>query len=83
MLIGPDGSESPLSVREVDLLRILTSRPGVLMDRDTLFSRIWGYDYGGTTRTLDQHILVLRKKLGDDGSCIVTVRGAGYLYQNP
>lgn len=83
VLIGPDGSESPLSVREVDLLRILTSRPGVLMDRDTLFSRIWGYDYGGTTRTLDQHILVLRKKLGDDGSCIVTVRGAGYLYQNP
>lgn len=81
VLIGADGSETPLSLREVDLLRTLTSNPGELMDRDTLFNRIWGYDYGGTTRTLDQHILVLRKKLGKDGACIMTVRGVGYRYQ--
>ena len=83
VLIGADGSETPLSLREVELLRVLTSHPGELMDRDTLFNKIWGYDYGGTTRTLDQHILLLRKKLGNDGYCIMTVRGAGYLYQNP
>ena len=83
MLIGADGRETPLSLREVDLLRILTSHPEELMDRDMLFNKIWGYDYGGTTRTLDQYILVLRKKLGDDGVCIMTVRGAGYRYQKP
>lgn len=83
VLIGADGSETPLSLREVELLRVLTSHPGELMDRDTLFNKIWGYDYGGTTRTLDQHILLLRKKLGNEGYCIMTVRGAGYLYQNP
>ncbi|MBQ3098661.1 MAG: response regulator transcription factor [Kiritimatiellae bacterium] len=83
MLIGADGRETPLSLREVDLLRILTSHPEELMDRDMLFNKIWGYDYGGTTRTLDQYILVLRKKLGDDGACIMTVRGAGYRYQKP
>lgn len=83
VLIGADGSETPLSVREVDLLRILTSHPDELMDRDTLFNKVWGYGYSGTTRTLDQHILVLRKKLGNDGSCITTVRGAGYRYQKP
>jgi DNA-binding response OmpR family regulator len=83
VLIGADGSETPLSLREVELLRVLTSHPGKLMDRDTLFNKIWGYDYGGTTRTLDQHILLLRKKLGNEGYCIMTVRGAGYLYQNP
>ena len=83
VLIGADGSETPLSLREVELLRVLTSHPGELMDRDTLFNKIWGYDYGGTTRTLDQHILLLRKKLGNEGCCIMTVRGAGYLYQNP
>ena len=81
VLIGADGNETPLSVREVDLLRFLTSHPGELMDRDTLFNEIWGYGYGGTTRTLDQHILVLRRKLGDDGACIATVRSGGYRYQ--
>jgi DNA-binding response OmpR family regulator len=83
MLISADGSEKPLSLKEVDLLRFLTSHPGKLIDRDTLFNKIWGYDYGGTTRTLDQHVLALRKKLGNDGSCIMTVRGEGYRYQEP
>ena len=83
MLISADGSEKPLSLKEVDLLRFLTSHPGKLIDRDTLFNKIWGYDYVGTTRTLDQHVLALRKKLGNDGSCIMTVRGEGYRYQKP
>ena len=83
VLTGADGSETPLSLREADLLRILASNPGKLLDRDVLFNEIWGYGYSGTTRTLDQFMLVLRKKLGNDGSCIVTVRGAGYRYQKP
>ena len=81
VLIGADGAETPLSLKEVELLRFLTSHPGELLDRDMLFNEIWGYDYAGTTRTLDQHILRLRKKLGDEGACISTVYGGGYRYR--
>ena len=80
VLIDGNGVETPLSLREVNLLRILASHPDEMVSRDTLFNEVWGYGYTGTTRTLDQFILRLRKKLGDDEFRITTLRGAGYRY---
>ena len=80
VLIDANGKETPLSLREVGLLRIFAGHPGEVVDRDMLFNEVWGYSYAGTTRTLDQHIMRLRKKLGEDEFLITTVRGAGYRY---
>lgn len=77
-LVGPNGESEGLSAREIRILRMLASHPGEVVTRDMLISKLWGYATGVTTRTVDQHILVLRKKLGADASCIETVHGSGY-----
>ena len=79
-LVGADGHEEALSARALELLRWFAAHPNEVATRETLLSEIWGYSYTGTTRTLDQHILMLRKKLGDDADCIRTVHRAGYRY---
>ena len=80
MLVGADGSEEALSVREIGILRMLASSPDEVVSRDRLLNEIWGYEYTGTTRTLDQHIAQLRKKLGADEWRITSIRGVGYRY---
>ena len=70
----------PLSVREVQLLRHFVDHPGEVATRDDLLNLYWGYDYGGVTRTVDQHVAVLRKKLGSDGDRIETVPRIGYRF---
>lgn len=77
-LVGPNGESEGLSAREIRILRMLASHPGEVVTRDMLISKLWGYATGVTTRTVDQHILVLRKKLGADASHIETVHGSGY-----
>ena len=77
-LVGPKGESEGLSAREIRILRMLASHPGEVVTRDMLISKLWGYATGVTTRTVDQHILVLRKKLGADASRIETVHGSGY-----
>ena len=52
--------------------------PGIVLNRDTLLEKIWGYDFDGETRTVDVHIRTLRSKLGERGDIIETVRGVGY-----
>lgn len=74
---GRGGSEG-LSAREIGILRMLAERRGEVVTRDALMDRLWGYSAGVTTRTVDQHVLVLRKKLGSDAACIETVHGSGY-----
>ena len=49
--------------------------------REQILSQIWGYDFFGDDRTLDTHMKLLRKKLGDYGQCIVTLRGIGYRFE--
>ncbi len=71
---------TPLSVREVQLLRHFVDHPGEVATRDDLLNLYWGYDYGGVTRTVDQHVAVLRKKLGKDGDHIETVPRIGYRF---
>ena len=70
--------DQPLTVRELGLLREFAAHPGEVLSRDTLLDEVWGMDYAGGTRTLDQHIVQVRRKLGPSGDLIETVRGVGY-----
>lgn len=74
------GAAVHLTTREFDLLALLASHPGRIFTRDQLLTRVWGYDFGGDSRTVDVHISWLRGKLrGDDGhDHFRTVRGVGY-----
>ncbi len=78
-VLSVEGQEDqPLTMRELGLLRELASHPGEVLSRADLLESVWGLDYAGTTRTLDQHIVQIRRKLGPLGSLIETVRGTGY-----
>ena len=67
-----------LTYKEFELLRLFLSNPNMALSRDLLMERVWGYDYDGSTRTLDMHIRTLRKKLGRFSGSIQTVRNVGY-----
>jgi len=70
-----------LTARELKLLQLFQTNPGVVFSRDKLLNEVWGYNYYGTTRTLDQVIVQLRKKLGDSADNpkhLLTVHGVGY-----
>jgi DNA-binding response OmpR family regulator len=70
-----------LTPKELKLLQIFHGHPGEVLSRDRLLNEVWGYNYYGTTRTLDQVIVQLRKKLGDNGDepkHLLTVHGVGY-----
>ena len=75
------GTEQPLTERELGLLRLFAAHPGEVLTRDRLLDELWGMRYLGTTRTLDQHIAQLRRKLGPDAARIETVHGVGYRYR--
>lgn len=79
-----DGESIDLSPRESAILALLHERAGEVIDRDTFFNRCWGFDYSPDSRTLDQHVAKLRKKIEVDPAqpaIIETVRGAGYRYR--
>ena len=70
-----------LTARELKILQLMHARPGEVFSRDRLLTEVWGYNYFGTTRTLDQCIVQIRKKLGDSGvhpKHLLTVHGVGY-----
>jgi len=71
-----------LTARELKLLEVFHAKKGEVLSRDLLLNEVWGIDYLGTTRTLDQHIAQVRKKVGDDvaAKLIKTVHGVGYQY---
>ena len=71
------GAPVPLTTREFDLLQYLVENPGLALSRRQLLDGVWGYDWVGDERTVDVHVLQLRKKLGDALS-VTTVRGLGY-----
>jgi DNA-binding response OmpR family regulator len=76
--------EVKLSSKEFDLLAELMRNPGVVLSRDLILSRVWGYDYIGESRTVDVHIRWLRQKVESDAANprhIVTVRGIGYRFE--
>ena len=71
------GTEVQLAPKEFDLLWELLDHRGLVLTRDQLLERVWGYTFAGDTRTVDVHVRQLRRKLGD-ASPIVTVWGVGY-----
>lgn len=75
-----DGQEIDLTPKEYDLLVLLASHPGWVFKREILLQQVWGDDYEGFDRTIDNHITRLRKKLGPVGEKIETVWGVGYRF---
>ncbi len=71
-----DGRELQLTPKEFDLLTLLASEPGVVVDRRRILREVWDTTWYGSTKTVDVHVAALRKKLGDP-TLIETVRGVG------
>ncbi len=72
-----------LSLRDVSILKLFANNMGKVLDRDTIFNECWGINYMPSSRTLDQHISQLRKRIERDPKqpvIIVTVHNAGYRY---
>ena len=76
-----DGERLSLSPKEYDLLFYLVKNRGIALTRERLITEVWGYDFYGDDRTLDTHIKLLRKSLGDCSRYIVTLRGVGYRFE--
>lgn len=76
-----DGKEITLTYKEYELLHFFMSNPDQIFSREQLLNRIWGYDFEGTTRTVDTHIKTLRQKLGDEGRHIITLIRSGYKFE--
>ena len=77
------GKSAPLTEIEMKLAALFASHRGEVMSRDRILNDVWGVDYLGTTRTLDQHVANLRRKVGEvggDAAAVRTVHGIGYSY---
>lgn len=76
-----EGEEVSFSSKDFRLLAYLMENRDVVLEREIILSRIWGYDFEGDTRVVDTHIKRIRKLLGDHADCIKTVIGSGYVYR--
>lgn len=79
--VSIDGTALDLSPKEYDLLFFMVRNRGIALTRDRLISEVWGFDFFGDDRTLDTHIKLLRKQLGDYARYITTLRGVGYRFE--
>lgn len=80
-VVYKNGEALDLTLKEFELLKLLSQNIGKVLTRDYLLDKVWGYEYAGETRTVDVHIRHLRKKIEDDDKSpiyIETVRGIGY-----
>lgn len=78
------GKKVPLKPREFDLLVFLARNRGMVLSRDLILERVWGWEYGGDSRTVDVHVRWLRQKIEANPSHpvrIITVRGVGYRFE--
>lgn len=75
------GERCELSPKEYDLLFYMVKNRNLALTREKLISEVWGYDFYGDDRTLDTHIKLLRRSLGDYARLIVTLRGVGYRFE--
>ncbi|MEH7456991.1 DNA-binding response regulator [Bacillus pseudomycoides] len=79
--IETNGETISLTVKEFDLLYFLCQHHGQVFSREQLLEKVWGYDYAGSTRTVDTHVKTMRLKLGESGNYIQTVWGVGYKFE--
>ncbi len=79
-----EGEALSLTAREFALLQALLENRGIVLDRDTLLERVWGYDYAGETNVADVYVRYLRQKIDDrfGVKMIQTVRGVGYVIKD-
>lgn len=80
-LVYVDGKKAELTPKEYELLFYLVRNRGIALSREKLITEVWGYDFYGDDRTLDTHIKLLRKSLGEYANLIVTLRGVGYRFE--
>ena len=80
-IVKIDGNRIELSPKEYDLLFYMVRNRNIALSREKLISDVWGYDFYGDDRTLDTHIKLLRKTLGEYSKFIVTLRGVGYRFE--
>ena len=72
------GEPCILTYKEYELLKFLLINQDIVVSREKIISHVWGFDYGGESRTVDMHVKTLRQKLGESGALIKTVRNVGY-----
>lgn len=82
-IVTIDGERVSMTPKEYDLFFYMVKNKGIALTRETLISKVWGYDFFGDDRTLDTHIKLLRKSLGQYSTCVVTLRGVGYRFETP
>ncbi|MBQ7357554.1 MAG: response regulator transcription factor [Clostridia bacterium] len=75
------GERVEMSPKEYDLFFYMLDNRNIALSREKLISEVWGYDFYGDARTLDTHIKLLRKSLGEYSKYIVTLRGVGYRFE--
>ena len=80
-IVTIDGKRVDMTPKEYELFFYMVRNKGLALTREKLISEVWGYDFYGDERTLDTHIKLLRKSLGDYSKCIVTLRGVGYRFE--
>ena len=80
-IVKIDGKRVEMTPKEYDLFFYMVRNKGIALTREKLISEVWGYDFFGDERTLDTHIKLLRKSLGEYSKCIVTLRGVGYRFE--
>lgn len=77
-IVKVDGTGVSLTLKEFEMLCLLLENHDIVLTRDQILNRVWGYSFDGESRTVDVHIRTLRQKLGHAGDYIETVRGIGY-----
>lgn len=77
-IVKVNGQNISLTLKEFEMLCLLLDNHDIVLTRDQILNRIWGYSFDGESRTVDVHIRTLRQKLGSAGEYIETVRGIGY-----
>lgn len=80
-IVYVDGERVDMSPKEYDLFFYMLRNHNIALSRERLITEVWGYDFYGDDRTLDTHIKLLRKSLGEYARLIVTLRGVGYRFE--
>ncbi|WP_270565951.1 response regulator transcription factor [Clostridium beijerinckii] len=76
-----DNEEIKLNPKEYNLLLYLIGNANTVLSREQILDKVWGYNFDGDIRTIDTHIKTLRAKLSEQGDCIKTIRGSGYMFE--
>ena len=78
MTVTVDGTQAELAPKVYFLLKLLMDNKDMVLSRDTIITKVWGYDFDGDERVVDNHIKKLRKALGSESKRVKTVFGGGY-----